>query len=109
MAIASTARRYAGHDHGMYFLLLYDYVDDYMERRGALRGEHLGLTEAAHEQGDLVMAGAVADPPDTGVLVWRVEDPATIEAFVAADPYVREGLVKGWRIRPWTVVLGGEP
>ncbi len=55
------------------------------------------------------MAGAVADPPDTGVLVWRVEDPATIEAFVAADPYVSNGLVSAWHIRPWTVVLGGEP
>jgi hypothetical protein len=39
--------------------------------------------------------------------VWRCDDPAPVERFVAADPYVRERLVTAWRIRPWTVVVGG--
>ncbi len=91
----------------MYFLLLYDLVDDYLERRAPLREEHLGLARAAHERGELVLAGALADPADAAVLVFKVEDPSIIEAFVQADPYVRDGLVSGWRIRPWTVVIGG--
>jgi len=90
------------------YLLLYDYADDYMERRGPLREQHLGLARAAHERGELVMAGALADPADGAVFVWSVDDPAAIESFVDGDPYVKEGLVTGWRIRPWTVVIGGD-
>jgi hypothetical protein len=29
-----------------------------------------------------------------------------IEQFVANDPYVKNGLVTRWRIRPWTTVVG---
>ena len=91
----------------MHFLLLYDLVDDYLERRAPLRPEHLGLAEAAHDRGELVMAGALADPADRAVLVFQGDTPAVAEAFAGADPYVREGLVSAWEVRPWTVVIGG--
>ena len=91
----------------MYWLLLYDLVDDYLERREALRSEHLGLAQAAHERGELVLAGAVPDPFDLAVLVFKGDDTAIVERFVGQDPYVREGLVKSWRIRQWNVVIGG--
>ena len=68
--------------------------------------EHLGLIGAAHERGELVMAGALAEPADGAVLVFRGESGAAAEAFVAADPYVAAGLVSSWRVRPWTVVVG---
>jgi uncharacterized protein YciI len=90
----------------MYWLLFYDLVDDYLERRPPLRAEHLGLAAAALERGELVMAGALADPVDAAVLAFEADDPSPVEAFVRADPYVREGLVKQWRIRPWNVVIG---
>ena len=92
----------------MYWLLLYDLVDDYLERREALRPEHLGVAEAAHERGELVLAGAVPDPFDLAVLVFKGDDQAVVERFVGQDPYVRGGLVKGWRIRGWNVVIGGD-
>jgi uncharacterized protein YciI len=92
----------------VHWVLLYDLVDDYLERRAPLRDEHLALARAAHERGDLLMAGALAEPVDGAVLVWRADDPSVVEAFAAADPYVREGLVTAWRVRPWTVVVGGE-
>jgi uncharacterized protein YciI len=91
----------------MHWLLIYDLVDDYLERRGALRPEHLGLAEAAHERGELLMAGALAEPADRAVLLFRGDDASVAESFVTADPYVREGLVRGWEVRPWTVVIGG--
>jgi uncharacterized protein YciI len=95
------------HDGAMaHWLLLYDLVDDYLDRRGPLRPEHLALAEAAHGRGELVMAGALAEPADRVVLVFRAEDPAPAEAFARADPYVREGLVRSWKVRPWTVVIG---
>ena len=85
-------------------LLLYDVVDDYVERRQPFRAEHLSAAQAAHAAGDLVLAGALADPPDGAVIVFRSAEAA--EAFAAADPYVREGIVTSWRVRAWTVVVG---
>jgi len=90
----------------MHWLLLYDLVDDYLDRRAPLRDEHLGLARAAHERGELVMAGALADPADRAVLVFKGDDASVAESFAAADPYVNNGLVKGWTVRNWTVVIG---
>lgn len=91
----------------MYWLLFYDLVDDYVERRAPLRDAHLSLAESAHRRGFLERAGALADPVDAAVLVFRADDIEVVEEFVRDDPYVREGLVTSWRIRPWTVVVPG--
>jgi uncharacterized protein YciI len=93
---------------GVHWLLFYDYVDDYLEARTAMRPEHLELADAAHERGELVMAGAIADEaPYVGVLVFEADDVSVVERFVEEDPYVQRGLVTSWRIRPWSVVIGG--
>jgi uncharacterized protein len=92
----------------MYWLLFYDLVDDYLERRTPLRPEHLELATAAHERGELVLAGAVDEPIDTALLVFRGDDRGVAERFAEADPYVRAGIVSAWRVRPWNVVVGGE-
>lgn len=91
----------------MYLALFYDLVANYMERRAPLRAEHLSLADRYRAEGKLVLAGAF-DPPDQAMLVFRVGAPAEVEAFVKADPYVREGLVRKWTIKTWTVVVGGE-
>jgi uncharacterized protein YciI len=90
----------------VHWLLTYDLVDDYLERRGPLRDDHLALARAAHERGELVLAGALAEPADRAVLVFRADDRSVVEGFAAADPYVRDGLVTTWEVRPWTVVTG---
>ena len=92
---------------GMYLVLEYDLVDDYLERRAEFREDHLGLARTAHDRGDLVLAGALADPSDRALLIWATEDEAVVEAFAQTDPYVLNGLVRTWRIRPWNVVIGG--
>lgn len=84
-------------------LLLYEVVDDYLERRVPLRDEHLGLAQAAVDQNELVAAGAF-EPADGAALVFRSVGAA--EAFAEADPYVREGIVTAWRVRKWNVVVG---
>jgi uncharacterized protein len=89
----------------MYLLLEYALVDDYLERRAALRDEHLALAAAAHDRGELLLAGALPDPYDRALLVWTA-DRDVVESFVAQDPYVRSGLVTGWTIRTWNVVVG---
>ena len=90
----------------MHYLLLYDTADDYLERRSAFRAEHLALAWRAADRGELLLAGALADPVDGAVLLFEGDSPAAAEAFAAADPYVREGLVTRWRVRPWTTVVG---
>jgi uncharacterized protein YciI len=92
----------------MHYLLVYDVVDDYVQRRAAFRDEHLALAWQAHARGELVLGGAFADPVDGAVLVFSGESPAVAEAFAAADPYVRNGLVTKWRVRTWTTVVGDD-
>lgn len=89
----------------MHSLLFYDYVDDIVERRAPFRQAHLALAGEAHERGTLLMAGALAEPVDGAVFVFTTDDRSVVEDFVARDPYVREGLVTAWRIRPWNVVV----
>jgi uncharacterized protein YciI len=90
----------------MHYLLFYDAAPDYLERRAALRAEHLALGRAAVARGELLLGGALADPVDGAVLLFRGESPAAAEAFAAADPYVRHGLVLRWRVRAWSTVVG---
>jgi uncharacterized protein YciI len=89
-----------------YYLLEYALIDDYLSRRTAFREEHLALAREAQRSGDLILAGALAEPADRAVLVWRTEDRSVVERFADGDPYVRNGLVTSWTIRPWTVVIG---
>jgi hypothetical protein len=90
----------------MHYLLFYDVVPDYVERRAPFRAEHLALGRAAVARGELVLGGALADPVDGAVLLFRGDSPAVAEAFAAADPYIRHGLVTRWRVRRWTTVVG---
>lgn len=90
-----------------YFTLMYELADDYLARRGALRQEHLEMAKAAHERGEVVLAGAFAEPADRALLVFRAPDRSVAETFARNDPFVRHGLVKSWEVRPWTVVIGG--
>ncbi|TGP42924.1 hypothetical protein EN871_18580 [bacterium M00.F.Ca.ET.228.01.1.1] len=90
----------------MHYLLTYDLVPDYLERRGEYRDAHLKLAWAAVDRGELVLAGALTDPVDTAVLLFKGDTPQAAQAFAQADPYVRAGLVARWRVREWTTVVG---
>ena len=90
----------------MHYLLFYDYVPDYLERRGSYRDAHIALARAALERGELVLGGAFASPADGAAILFRGDSPEVAEAFAKADPYVRNGLVSAWRVREWTTVVG---
>lgn len=90
----------------MHYLLIYDAVPDYADRRGPFRSAHLALARAAVDRGELVLGGAFANPADGSVLLFKGASPAAAEAFAAADPYVANGLITRWRVREWTTVVG---
>jgi uncharacterized protein YciI len=91
----------------MYFALFYDTVDNFAQRRQPYRQEHLALAEEARRDGRLLLAGALK-PADGALLIFRTDTAAAVEAFAKSDPYVRHGLVTSWRVREWTVVIGGD-
>jgi uncharacterized protein YciI len=90
----------------VHFLLIYDLAPDYLERRGAFRNEHLRLAWEAQERGEIVIAGALADPADKAVLLFSGESSDAAERFAHVDPYVVHGLVTQWHVRPWITVVG---
>jgi uncharacterized protein YciI len=87
----------------MHYLLIYELAPDYLERRGPFRDEHLKL---AWEAAGMVLGGALAEPADRALLLFEGDSPEPAKRFANADPYVRNGLVQRWEVRPWTTVVG---
>lgn len=90
----------------MHYILFYDVTEDYLEKRPRFRDLHLKHARAAFDRGELVLGGALAEPADAAVLVFRGETPEAAERFAKTDPYVLNGLVKSWRVRKWSTVIG---
>ncbi len=91
-----------------YFALMYDVVDGFAEKRMPHREAHLALVRAAQARGEVVMAGALGEPPDGALLVFRGDSVEIAERFARADPYVLQGLATRWHVRPWRVVVGAD-
>ena len=92
-----------------HFALIYEMVENFVERRKPYREAHLQHINDAHARGRIVMAGPLGNPPDGGLLIFRADSPAAVEAWVRADPYVTNGIVVGSKVRPWNLVIGAEP
>ncbi len=92
----------------MHYLLFYEVAPHYAEGRLPFRAAHLAHARQAVARGELVLGGALADPVDGAVLLFRGSSPEVAEAFAAADPYVVNGLVARWRVREWTTVVGAD-
>lgn len=89
----------------MYYILTYETVQDYVELRKPFRSEHLALLKIELEKKHVVLGGALEDPADKAVIIWKVDDKKVVEEFVANDPYVQNGLVSKYEIRSWNVVI----
>ena len=84
------------------YILFYDYVSDVLERRAPHRDAHLAQIRAAKDDGRILMAGPLGDPPHGAAIVFT--DRASAEAFPESDPYVTNGLVTDWQVDSWAVV-----
>jgi uncharacterized protein len=91
-----------------HFLLFYEGADDYVAQRAKFRVEHLARAWKASERGELLLGGALADPIDGAVLLFKGESQSVAEDFARADPYVTGGAVKRWHVREWTTVVGDQ-
>ncbi|MGZ4184520.1 MAG: YciI family protein [Solirubrobacteraceae bacterium] len=83
------------------YMLLYDYVEDMLERRTPHRDAHLAHVKTQRDAGHIVLAGPLGDPPTGAALAFRGIGPDSIEEFVNDDPYVKAGLVTDWRVQFW--------
>jgi uncharacterized protein YciI len=91
---------------GRHHVLLYDYVENLVERRAPHREAHLAYIGAWTADGRVLMGGALGDPPHGAAIVFTCSA-EEVAAFAAADPYVLAGLVTSWRVEPWNVVAAG--
>ena len=90
----------------MYFVLFYRTVENYVEKRAPFRTQHLSHAQAAYERGEIVLAGALDDPADGALLIFKGPDDTAAKDFAQNDPYVQNGLITSWEVRPWRVVVG---
>lgn len=91
-----------------YYVLEYSVVADFVNQRAPYRPDHLQQVREAHARGEMPLAGALGDPPEGALFVVRGQTPQVAEDFARNDPYVSNGLVTSWRVRPWNVVVGRE-
>lgn len=87
-----------------HYLLTYELAADYLQRRAQFREAHLSLAWSAAETGELLLGGAVGDPPESALLLFESAEAA--ERFAQSDPYVSNTLVTSYRVLPWATVVG---
>lgn len=90
----------------MHYLLFYQVGEDYVSKRAQFREAHLEKAWKASDRGELVLAGALANPVDGAVLLFQGESSEVAESFARTDPYVTSGAVQRWFVREWTTVAG---
>lgn len=91
-----------------YYILKYQLAENYLKDRGQYRAEHLGLAKEAAEKGELVLGGAMDDPADEAILIFKSENDKLVKSFAENDPYVKNGLIKNWGVRKWNAVIGSK-
>lgn len=91
----------------MFFVLTYDYAPDVLQKRTPFRADHLALLKELHAAGTILYAGAFDPVTDGALFIFRADSAAEVEAFVKRDPYVKNDVVTGHKVHPWTLVVGG--
>lgn len=94
------------YSYDMHYLLIYDLAHDYLKRRGKFRDEHLKMAWASNEDRKLILGGALQDPADQAYLLFEDDSSESAEEFAKNDPYVKNGIVESWEVRPWMTVVG---
>ncbi len=81
-------------------VVLYESADDVLARAPAHFPAHRARLDEFEAAGTLLLVGTFGDPQAQGSMaVFSTREAA--EAFVAGDPFVREGVVRSYEIRDW--------
>ena len=88
-----------------HFLLMYEYVEDILERRAPYRDAHLANLQRLKDEGRVLMAGALGDPVSGAAIVFAPCAVEEVGEYVLRDPYYEAGLITDWRAVPWNVVI----
>ena len=90
----------------MKYVVLYDSADDVASKAPAHFPAHAARLEEFHARGTLLMVGTFANPQEQGSMaIFATREDA--EEFVRGDPFVLNGVVRGWRILDWNESLTG--
>lgn len=74
----------------MHYILFYEVVDNYLEKRKPFRAEHIELARKALARGELILAGDLADPAYSAILIFSGSHPGAAEEFAENDNYVKK-------------------
>ena len=88
----------------MKYVVFYDSSDRVMELAPVHFPAHQARLDDFHARGELLMVGTFADPLTQGSMAVFATR-AGAEEFVRDDPFVRHGVVGGWRIWDWAESL----
>lgn len=80
-----------------HFVLIYNYVEDYMARRDAYRAEV--------EVGRILAAGVLPEGP-RALLICYADSSDAVRAFALGDPYYKAGLIASFEVSDWMVAAG---
>jgi uncharacterized protein YciI len=87
------------------WVVLYESADDVYETAPIHFAAHRARLDEFRQRGDLLLVGTFGDPRAEGSMsVFRSK--AAAEEFVAGDPFVLNGVVKGWMLRAWNEIYG---
>jgi uncharacterized protein YciI len=98
----------------MWYLITGTDAADALAIRRRVRPAHLARAQALADAGRMLVAGPcpAIDSPDPGpagfsgsVIIAEFESLAAAQEWIAADPYVTEGVFQSFEVRPFIKVL----
>jgi uncharacterized protein YciI len=88
----------------MKYVVFYESADDVASKTPRHFPAHKARLDEFHGQGTLLMVGTFGNPQEEGSMaIFTSRDAA--EAFVKDDPFVLNGVVRGWEIREWNEIF----
>lgn len=86
------------------YVVIYESGDDVRAKAPIHFPAHTAHRQAFRDRGELLMIGTFSDLSGAmGIFTSR----EAAEAFVKEDPFVLQGVVRGYQIREWNEVITG--
>jgi len=89
-----------------FYVLEYRYADP--DARARVRPAHLAYAQSLHDEGIVVLAGPVGDGSGA-LMVLQVPSEQEARRVMENDPYTAAGVGVDHVLRPWNVVIPGQP